>query len=127
MLGAYLVHNGAMKYHVDRSDDPDCKGYIYLGYINDVYAGGIMCVERGKDGVDIQYSSLEKAFKGVLTVRAVREIIKVIQKDFKYIFSRIDNMNNISLRIALNEGFHVIGTVSHDNKTAVEILKVREE
>jgi hypothetical protein len=102
------------------------EGVDYTGYINDVYAGRIQGYLRTEDTIDIHFSTLEEQFRGIKAVRAFNEIINVIQEDFKNIISRIDNKNNDALKIALSNGFHVIGTTVYDGNIAVELLRIRE-
>lgn len=98
------------------------KDCVYTGYINNVYAGGIIGIEKD-DTIDIEYSTLEQQFKGKSSPRAFRELIKGISKDYKKIRSRINANDNIAIRIALTEGFKIIGIITYKNNTVVELLK----
>lgn len=105
----------------------DNNEYIYVGYIDGEYAGGVIGIEIDRETIDLRYSCLEKIFRGKTAPRAFREIIKAVQKDYKKIVSRIRNDNNVSLRIALSEDFRIIGTTTRDGVIAVELMKTRED
>jgi len=114
-----------MDYTVER-EDKEYRGYKYNGFIDGQVAGYVVGFERKLDIFDIQHSELEVPFRGTVAVRAFSEIIKAVEKDYKYIISRIDSEDNAEVKIVLGAGFRIIGTMAIGNKVSIELLKVRE-
>lgn len=114
------------KYVAERTEDGNHKGYIYSGYVNDVYAGFTRGYVRPDETIELQCGIIEKGFRNAKTVRVFKEMIKHIQKDFKNIVCRIDNQNNSAIRIILGNGFHIIGTTTVGDIVSVELIKTRE-
>ncbi len=113
-------------YEVVKQSTP-IEAMIYRGYINGGYAGNVTGFSLNDNTFEIRHSNLEERFQGTMAVRAWREIIKGIEKDYKYIVSRIDNKDNAEIKIVLSSGFHIVGTKTYKDEIAVEILKIRED
>jgi hypothetical protein len=113
-----------MKYKVLRESDT-LGTYTYFGYIDDEYAGCVTGLVNAKY-FDIIHSQLETKFRGNKAVRALYEILEVISDNHDVIRTRIDNKDNGEIKMMLNAGFHIIGTVTYGSEIAVELLKIRE-
>ncbi len=115
-----------MEYRVEKhSQDFELESYV--GYIDDVYAGNVTGVRYNDYTFSITSSHLIEKFQGTKAVRALNEIIKGVMNDYDVIRTRIDNKDNAEIKIVLNAGFHIIGTVTYGSEIAVELLKIKEE
>ena len=65
--------------------------YIYLGFIDELYAGYMAGTMLGVGSIDIQETKLVPEFQGVKIVRIMREMIKKVQMDFSSIFVHVNN------------------------------------
>jgi hypothetical protein len=115
------------KYLINRTDDNYHKGYIYSGYSVGELVGFVTGYIRPDETIELQRGMIEKNFREKKVVRCFKEMIDVIQKDFKNIVCYIDNKNNSAIRIVLGNGFHIIGTKIVKGITSVELLKTKEE
>ncbi len=99
----------------------------YHGYIDEEYAGYVIGFSGGTNHLYIIKSSLVPKFRGTKAVRAFKEIINGVLKDYSIVSSTIDNQDNAEIKIVLSAGFHIIGTKSYKGEISVEILKTRED
>jgi len=113
------------KYKVTSTTN-EFTGMVYTGYIGGVYAGKISGYIREKGVFEIHSSSLEAEFRGATTVRAFKEITDAIMKDFHCVLAKIPNSRIDSLRMALGQGFKIIGTSTYCDVLAVDLMR-REE
>lgn len=100
--------------------------YIYLGFWEGLYAGYMAGSFEDIDTIDIQFSQLVPEFRGVKTVRMIREMIKAIHRDFKNITTRADTKKNDMIKILLSAGFHIVGTKAYNETSVVELLKINK-
>ncbi len=114
-----------MEYRVEKQPN-DFIGYSYIGYIDGKYAGLVSGIKKPGNVFDIQKSTLAPEFRGTKAVRAFSEIIKAVMKDYNTVVSRIDNKDNGEIKIVLSAGFHIIGTMFHNDEISVELLKTKE-
>lgn len=83
--------------------------YIYVGFWDNDYVGFMAGTQFKADTIDIQRTFLNPKYRGSKIVRILREILRVIHKDYKVIHVRVNNDNNDMLKVLLSAGFHVIG------------------
>ena len=89
--------------------DRELPSYVYMGFIDGMYAGYMAGTIINKDCIDIQCTVLLPEFRGAKISRILREMITVIHGDFYSILTRTENKNNNMLRVLLGAGFHIIG------------------
>jgi|TARA_B100001964_G_scaffold77142_1_gene87372 hypothetical protein len=114
-------------YRVNRIDNNSFSNINYIGYIDGEEAGMVTGYSCGEYTIDIRYSLLKEQFRGAKMVRAFREIIDAIQKDFPNILIRIHDQNNRSIQIALSHDFHITGVSLYGGEVVVELLKTKGE
>ena len=114
-----------MKYRVEQQPD-DITGTMYTGYIDGDEAGYIKGTERYTGIFYIDSSYLREWYRGTKAVRATQEILKGVFKDYDTVMTRVCNQKNDSIKILLNAGFHIIGTVSYQGNVVVELQKDKE-
>lgn len=114
-----------MEYRVEQRP-AQIQGNSYWGYIDNEYAGYVFGYWNANGTYNITHSKLAPKFQGTKAVRALSEIIKAVEKDYRIIRTRIDNKDNAEIKMILSVGFKIIGTVTHGSEIAVELLKIRE-
>ncbi len=114
-----------MEYRVEQQPTT-FDGTLYSGYIDGEYAGYVVGTERYKGCFYINDSGLVGDFRGTKAVRATVEILKGVFEDYDTVMTRVCNQKNDSIKILLNAGFHIIGTVSYQSNVAVELQKTKE-
>ncbi len=101
--------------------------YIYIGFWNEMYVGYMSCSFENMDTINIQSTQLVPEFQGIKIVRIIREIIKTIHRDFYNITVMIDNQNNNMIKVFLNVGFFITGSVAEYDKIFIRLLKTDEK
>lgn len=124
----YVIHRLTYTEAKERYPDVEFKeGYmptdVYLGFWEGAYVGYMAGSFENINTINIQYMQLMPEFLGKKVVRIIREIIKKIHKDFKYITMNADNTKNNMIRILLSAGFKIIGTKADEDITVVILLK----